>query len=51
MVRTEFEDKDVKSVTEFKNIVLKSPSPALFQLPKDYTKAANFMELMMKQAE
>lgn len=51
VVRTEFEDKDVKSVTEFKNIVLKSPSPSLFQLPKDYTKAANFMELMMKEAE
>lgn len=46
-VRSEVENKDFKITTDLKNIVLKTPPASLFELPADYTKAQNFMELMM----
>ncbi len=51
VVRTEFEEQGSKSITEFKNIVLKSPAAELFNVPKDYTKTGGMMDMMMKDAE
>jgi len=46
-IRSEVENKDFKITTEIRNIVLKTPSPSLFEIPAGYTESKNFMELMM----
>jgi hypothetical protein len=46
-IRSEVENSDYRSTTEFKNIVLRAPAASLFEVPSDFTKAQNAMELMM----
>ena len=46
-IRSEVENKDFKITTEIKNIILKTPSPSLFEIPAGYAESKNFMELMM----
>ena len=45
-IRSEVENKDVRTTTEFQNIVMRTPSAALFEIPADYTEAQSIMELM-----
>ena len=45
IIRSEFEEKDYRHVMELKNLKLVTPQASLFQIPGDYVKAANFMEL------
>jgi len=46
-IKSEVENKDYKVTTEVRNILLKTPSATLFEIPADYTEAKDFMELMM----
>jgi hypothetical protein len=46
-IRSEVENSDYRTTTEFKNIVLRAPAASLFEVPIDYTEAQNAMELML----
>lgn len=46
IIKSEFEDKDFKQTMELKNVKLVTPPPPLFEIPKDYTLAASFFDLM-----
>ncbi len=45
-IRSEVENKDYKITTELRNIILKTPPAALFEIPEGYTEAKSFMEVM-----
>ena len=45
-IRSEVESKEYKVTTELRNIVLKTPPAALFEIPAGYTEAKGFMDLM-----
>ncbi len=45
-IRSEVENKDSRVTTDLKNIILKTPSSALFEIPEGYTEAQGAMELM-----
>lgn len=45
-IRSEMENKDYLVTTDVRNIVLKTPAAALFEIPADYTEAKGFMDLM-----
>jgi hypothetical protein len=45
-IRSEVENKDYKTTTELRNIILKTPPAELFEIPDGYTEARGFMELM-----
>jgi len=44
-IRSEVENKDYKVTTEVRNIILKTPAAALFEIPAGYTEAKGFMDL------
>lgn len=46
MIKAEFEDNDHSSTMEISNLKLVSPSPSLFEIPKDYVKSS-MIEIMM----
>ncbi|WDT74909.1 MAG: hypothetical protein MPW16_16800 [Candidatus Manganitrophus sp.] len=46
IVKSEFEDQEFKQTMELKNLKLATPPPPLFEIPKDYTLAAGFLDLM-----
>lgn len=45
-IKSEVENKDYRVVTELRNIVLKTPSASLFEIPAGYTEAKGFLDLM-----
>jgi hypothetical protein len=45
-IRSEVENKDYKVTTEVRQIVLKTPPAALFEIPAGYTEAKGYMDLM-----
>ena len=45
-IRSEVENKDYRMVTELRNVVLKTPSASLFEIPEGYVEASSFMEIM-----
>ena len=45
-IRSEVENKDARITAELKNVSIKRPAAALFEIPAGYTEAQNFMELM-----
>jgi hypothetical protein len=45
-IRSEVENADYKVTTEVRNIILKTPAAALFEIPAGYTEAKGFMDLM-----
>jgi hypothetical protein len=45
-VRSEVENNEYRITTELRNIVLKTPAAALFEIPAGYVEAKNFMEVM-----
>jgi len=45
-IKSEMESRDYYIITELTNIMLKTPSASLFEIPEGYTEAQNFMELM-----
>jgi hypothetical protein len=45
-IRSEVENMDYKVTTEVRNIILKTPAAALFEIPAGYTEAKGFMDLM-----
>jgi len=45
-IRSEVENKDYKVTTEVRQIVLKTPPTALFEIPAGYTEAKGYMDLM-----
>jgi hypothetical protein len=45
-IRSEVENTDYKVTTEVRNIILKTPAAALFEIPAGYTEAKGFMDLM-----
>jgi hypothetical protein len=49
VIKSEFEDGDAKQTMEMKNVKLGAPPASLFEVPKDYTKATGFMDLMSGQ--
>jgi hypothetical protein len=48
-IRSEIENNDTRTTTEFRNIVLATPSAALFEVPADYTETQSIMDMMMNQ--
>lgn len=48
-IKSEVENKDFKITTELRDIILKTPSASLFEIPEGYTESKSFMELMMKE--
>jgi hypothetical protein len=46
-IKTETENNDFKVVMEIKNVVLKRPDNALFEIPTGYTESKDMMDLMM----
>lgn len=44
-IRSEVENKDCKTTTELRNIIMKTPDASLFEIPAGYTEAKSFMEL------
>ena len=46
-IRSEMENSDFRTTTEFKNILFRTPAASLFEVPSDYTEAQNVMDLMM----
>jgi len=46
-IKSEVENKDFKMTTELKNIVLKSSSASVFEIPQGYVESKNFMEIVM----
>jgi hypothetical protein len=49
VIKSEFEDGDAKQTMELKNVKLVTPPASLFEVPKDYTVAASFMDLMSEK--
>ena len=45
-IRSETENKDVKTSTELRSIVLKTPAASLFEIPAGYSEAKGYMDLM-----
>jgi len=45
-IRSEVENKDYKSTTELRDIVLKTSADSLFEIPAGYAEAKGFMDLM-----
>ena len=45
-IKSEVESKDYRIISELKNIVLKTPSDSLFEIPIEYTEAKSFTDLM-----
>jgi len=48
MIKSEMENETIRFSTLLKNIVLKTPSEALFQVPEGYVESKNFMEIVME---
>jgi len=48
-IKSEVENKDYRTTTELKNVVLKTPAASLFEIPASYTEARDFMELMASE--
>ncbi len=48
-IKSEIEDETMKYTSQFKNIVLKTPSKNLFVIPTGFTEASGFMELMLDE--
>lgn len=46
VVKADMAERDSRVVVEFKNVRLVTPPASLFQVPPDYVRAANFMELV-----
>jgi hypothetical protein len=46
-IRSEIENNDIRTTTEFRNIVLATPPAALFEVPTDYTETQSMMDIMM----
>ena len=46
-IRSEIENNDMRTTTEFKNIVHATPPASLFEVPADYTETQSIMDLMM----
>lgn len=46
VIRTEFEDGSSRQTMELKNVKLVTPPASLFEVPKDYTLSAGFLDLM-----
>ncbi len=46
-IRSEIENNDMRTTTEFRNIVLATPPAALFEVPTDYTETQSIMDVMM----
>lgn len=46
-IRSEIENNDMRTTTEFRNIVLATPPATLFEIPADYLETQSIMELMM----
>lgn len=51
VIRAEFEEKDALMVMELKNVKLVSPPASVFNIPQDFVKSGNMMELMMEGAQ
>ncbi|MCK9420440.1 MAG: DUF799 family lipoprotein [Nitrospirae bacterium] len=45
-IRSEVENKDYKVTTAVRNIIVKTPAAAMFEIPAGYTEAKGFMDLM-----
>ncbi len=45
-IKSEVENKDYKITTEVRNIILKTPAAAMFEIPEGYTEAKGFIDLM-----
>jgi len=45
-IKSEVENKDYKITTEIKNIILKTPSASIFEIPEGYGEAKGFMDVM-----
>jgi len=48
MIKSEMENETVRFSTLLKNIVLQTPSAALFQVPEGFVETKNFMEIVME---
>ena len=48
MIKSEMENDTVRFSTILKNIVLETPSEALFQVPEGYAESKNFMDVVMQ---
>ena len=48
MIKSEMDNETVRFSTILKNIVLKTPSEALFQVPEGFVESKNFMEIVME---
>ena len=48
MIKSEIENETARFSTILKDIVLKTPSEALFQVPDGYVESKNFMEIVME---
>lgn len=46
VIKSEFEDGESKQTTELKNVKLVTPPASVFEIPKDYTVAAGYMDLV-----
>lgn len=49
IVKSEFDDGNAKQTMELRNVKLVTPPAPLFEVPKDYTVAASFIDLMSEQ--
>jgi hypothetical protein len=45
-IKSEVENSDLRTTSELRKILLKTPAPPLFEIPADYTEAQNLIELM-----
>jgi hypothetical protein len=50
-IKSETENKNFKTSTELRDIVLKTPDPSLFEIPAGYTEARGFMDVMERVSE
>ena len=48
MIKSEMENETVQFSTILKNIVLKTPADALFEVPEGFVESKNFMEIVME---
>jgi len=46
-IRSEIENNDMRTTTEFKNVMLATPAASMFEIPTDYTEIQSIMDLMM----
>jgi hypothetical protein len=46
-IKSEVENKDLHITTQLKNISVRTPGAALFEIPPDYKEASDFMDLLM----